>query len=178
MTLIINIITLVACISAMTYCYVLSKRIRAFDNVKDGIGALIEEMIRTTNELQSTFSSTQRNVDAQNNRLQDKIDEGIAMSEYINTLIDDAQTTLEDVRNIKKDLSPQLHTPITPHIDVPERHHTPIMPTPSTLPKAFQIQDNTEIPDDVIPSDFEQFKRYKKRQQSMRPKDTYGEEYL
>jgi hypothetical protein len=91
MELFVNILTLTACFATMAYCYVLAKRINAFGNMKDGMGALIEEMIRTTSDLQSTFNATQYSIDNQYHKIQDKIDEGIALSEYLTSIINDIQ---------------------------------------------------------------------------------------
>ncbi|MFT6072268.1 MAG: hypothetical protein ACJARD_000813 [Alphaproteobacteria bacterium] len=168
MTLFVNILTLIACFAAMAYCYVLAKRIHAFHNIKDGVGALIEEMIRTTNDLQIAFDLSQKNVDAQSNKLQDKIDEGVAMSEYITSLLDETQITLAELREMKQGFSDN------------KSHSLRQKPTiASTLPDSFQIPQNTpqdihnDTLEDVVPLGFNRAKR-KKRHQIILP----GEEYL
>jgi hypothetical protein len=199
MELFVNILTLTACFATMAYCYVLAKRINAFGNMKDGMGALIEEMIRTTSDLQSTFNATQYSIDNQYHKIQDKIDEGIALSEYLTSIINDIQESDRQESDRQESVMQFQSTKTQAYL--PHQNQTRNIGTPvnqyhqqhnlnsqyikqSTLPDAFKLSQTdvpmpiqeTNQPDpfaDVMPSDFNSLKR-KKRPKIIIP----GEEYL
>lgn len=151
-----NIVTLVACVSTMIYCYILAKRIHAFDNIQSGIGAVIEEMIRTTNDLQSAFNHTRHEIEIQSHRLQDKIDEGIALSEYLQSLLDEVAEKKQQM---------QAAPSFSSH------------PTKTATQNAFLDIQKTISQDDlegVMPADLYEFKNRKKKPQIIIP----GEEYI
>lgn len=150
MGLFINILTLFACISAMVYCYILNKRVQAFHNIQDGIGAVIEEMIRSTSELQSAFNQTRYEIEIQSNQLQDKIDEGVALSEYISTL-------LEEVQNE------------TYRFQQPQ-----VVDTKSSQDSNLFTKELSQDLEDVVPADFDRLKQKKRKPQIM----IAGEEYI
>lgn len=191
MELFVNILTLTACFATMAYCYILAKRIHAFHNIKDGVGALIEEMIRTTSDLQIAFTTTQRNIDTQYNKIQDKIDEGVALTEYLNTILQEVEDASSILERLKDDIA--LNQPTQrKHDSVATHYHNYNHNTQnikhSTLPDSFRLpnhierpasvapQDDTQSEDpleDVVPADFNALKRKK------RPKIIFpGEAYL
>lgn len=91
MTFFLNILTILLCSGTMAYCYVLGKQVKSLKNMRDGVGALIEDMIKTTHNLQLTFESTKRTMDSDYERLSDKIDEGAILSSYLSDLIQTAE---------------------------------------------------------------------------------------
>lgn len=178
----VNILTLTACFATMAYCYVLAKRIHAFHNVKDGVGALIEEMIRTTSDLHIAFNTTQSNIDNQYHRLQDKIDEGVALTEYLSTVLQEVDTASNTLYNLKTEiaLTQQAHKHKTQNINqstLPDDFRLPHHLEKSS-PRSSHYHDthtsNAPDPlDDVVPADFNSLKR-KKRPKIM----IQGDEYL
>ena len=91
MAMFLNILTMMLCAGAMTYCYILGKQVRSLKNMRDGVGTLIEDMIRTTQELQHAFEDTRHTVEGEYNKLNDKIDEGAVLGEYLETLMHDVK---------------------------------------------------------------------------------------
>lgn len=183
----VNILTLTACFATMAYCYVLAKRIHSFRNMKDGMGALIEEMIRTTTDLQTAFNATQHNIDTQCHKIQDKIDEGIALSDYLTGIMNDIEESSHYLHKIQTEISSleQMHqknaTKAPQYYYSQPKPQAPVVKH-STLPDAFQIakQQQTDLNheqedpfSDVVPVDFDSLKR-KKRPKIIIP----GEEYL
>lgn len=170
----VNILTLTACFATMAYCYVLAKRINTFGNMKDGMGALIEEMIRTTTDLQSAFNATEHNIDNQYHKIQDKIDEGIALSEYLTSIMNDIEKagTHQPLSKTQVSLhkSAQVKQSTLPDSFRLSQIDMPIMP----IQQNSIIQSNAPDPfADIMPSDFDSLKR-KKRPKIIIP----GEEYL
>lgn len=171
----INLLTLTACFATMLYCYVLAKRIQTFRNMKDGVGALIEEMIRTTTDLQTAFNATQKNIDNQYYKLQDKIDEGVALSEYLSTLIDNIENNIYTFENVKQSINSNNLSDVV-------NHSQKISTLPDTLKLPINLKNLTINPtsnnsddplSDVMPADFNRYKN-KKRPKIIIP----GEEYL
>ncbi len=183
MELFVNILTLTACFSAMAYCYILAKRIHAFHNIKDGVGALIEEMIRTTTDLQTAFNVTQNNIDNQYHKLQDKIDEGVALTDYLSTLLQEIEQSAYDLQALKTELSFNQQAQKQSY-NQPKSQKIPL----STLPDDFRLhthsdmllsdtqENNISSEDplaDIMPADFDSLKRKKRHQIIIK-----GEEYL
>lgn len=139
MTMLINILTMALCIGAMTYCYVLGKQVKSLRNMREGVGALIEDMIKTTNDLQYAFEVTKQTVSNEYERLRDTIDEGAALSDYLTTLIENAQAIEHNIQTIHKKI-------------MAESRPTPIQPKqPSVSPSSHPHHDPLA---DVMPKDF------------------------
>ncbi len=187
----VNILTLTACFATMAYCYVLAKRIHAFHNIKDGVGALIEEMIRTTSDLQIAFNTTQHNIDNQYHRLQDKIDEGVALTEYLSSVlqeVDDASNTLYSLKTEitltqqaqKHNFSSEADTKKNKnlkHSTLPDDFRLPLhLEKSSQISSHYHDTDVSDAPDpleDVMPADFDSLKRKKRPKMIIQ-----GDEYL
>jgi hypothetical protein len=177
----VNILTLTACFATMAYCYVLAKRIHSFRNMKDGMGALIEEMIRTTSDLQIAFVSTQKNIDNEYHKLQDKIDEAISLNEYLSDIMNNIQTQTAQIKSIHAEILASKQGQTNVLSQVKKYSQAPVKQ--STLPDSFKLSSlenrpefsNNDIDplDDVMPADFNSLRR-KKRPQIIIP----GEEYL
>ena len=137
MTLLINILTMALCIGAMTYCYVLGKQIKSLRNMREGVGALIENMIKTTNDLQYAFEVTKQTVSNEYERLRDTIDEGAVLSDYLSTLIENAQVIENNIQTLHKKIMTETRpTPIKTNTSSQSSHpqHDPLA---DVMPKDF-----------------------------------------
>jgi hypothetical protein len=181
----VNILTLTACFATMAYCYVLAKRIHAFHNIKDGVGALIEEMIRTTSDLQIAFNTTQHNIDNQYHRLQDKIDEGVALTEYLSSVLQEVDEASNHLYSLKTEIT------FTQQAQQAQKYKNHTIKQ-STLPDDFRlphhlekssqssfqyhdtgVSDVSDPLEDVMPADFDSLKRKKRPKMIIQ-----GDEYL
>lgn len=121
MGMFLDLLTILLCAGAMAYCYVLGRQVRALKNMREGVGVLIEDMIRTTHDLQVAFEQTKHTLDTDYEKLNDKIDEGAVLSEYIETLLSDVKAVEETLLSHREDVlsrsrqntSQSQHTPIT-----------------------------------------------------------------
>lgn len=141
------------CIGAMTYCYVLGKQIKSLRNMREGVGALIENMIKTTNDLQYAFEVTKQTVNNEYERLRDTIDEGAVLSDYLITLIENAQTIENNIQAIhKKIMAESRPTPIqTNHSSSSvQSHHDPLA---DVMPKDFGKRSTKRPISYIIPNE-------------------------
>lgn len=114
MNFFLNILTMMLCAGTMAYCYILSRQIKSLRNMREGVGLLIEDMIKTTQNLQTTFESTKKTMTYDYERLVDKIDEGVALTDYLNDLLLEARHVQ---KTIHKD---DFYIPQTPIVSLPE----------------------------------------------------------
>lgn len=141
MALFLNIITIMLCAGAMTYCYILGKQVRSLKDMRDGVGVLIEDMIKTTTELQHAFENTRYTVENEYNRLNDKIDEAAVLGEYIETLMQNTQNVQSDIANNA-----------TNRRGNPNMTYTPISESQKAENFVNQVFDNHHDPlEDVVP---------------------------
>ncbi len=184
MEFVLNILTLSACIAAMTYCYVLSKRIASFRDMKEGIGALIEEMIRTTTDLQTAFTYTKHNIERHTDIVQDKIDEGVALSEYLENLLSEARRVSDKIQSLQRQnisnmtSNSQNYKSMTVPMMYSSEEEYPLTAKDaiaSHTPEDFSTQQepDTDPLADVMPAGFDKLGKKKKIQFRVP-----GEEYL
>ena len=114
MAMFLNIVTMMLCAGAMTYCYILGKQVRVLKDMRDGVGVLIEDMIKTTTELQHAFENTKYTVEGEYNKLNDKIDEGAVLGEYLESLMQDAQNIENNLAHRQNTFHKTSETKISP----------------------------------------------------------------
>lgn len=102
MTLFINIITIILCMGALIYCYILSRQLVHFRTMRQNISSLIEEMITTTNELNISFEQTKISLGRNYARLQDKIDEAAFLSEHMDQIMTEINQKTHDLQAINQ----------------------------------------------------------------------------
>lgn len=131
MNFLVNILTMALCVGTMTYCYVLSRQIRALRDMKTGFGTLIEDMIRTTNNLEIAFHTTKQNMEQDYEKLCDKIDEGAALIEYLSM-------TSEEIKKFKNQSSQT--TKVQPPLTKTQ--------TQKSTTDLYKIFENSKVEDD------------------------------
>ena len=141
----INIITLMFCAGAMSYCYILGKQVRSLKNMRDGVGVLIEDMIKTTQELQFAFENTKDTIQNEYDKLNDKIDEGASLGEYLDDIIIDIKNMQDTLIKNQSSMRQETHTHISPSALSEEKE------ADAFINKVFDNQQDSDPLADVVP---------------------------
>lgn len=137
MSLIVDIITIMLCSGAIAYCYVLNKQIQSLKQMRDNVGDLIGNMINTTENLQNAFEYTKRSFENDYEKINDKIEEGAALIEFLQLSIQEAQIqkdNVEEIIDVKNDINNVFDSQSDPLENVePKGLNRPIRKAPAYI---------------------------------------------
>ncbi len=172
---------IILCIATAGYCHYLARQIKRLQDAKHGIAQAIRDMSGGVDEMENAFKRTRSGIDVETERLREMIEEGSALSEYIemrekrlSDLLNDIQARserLESARKMQMNFTPE---PRSHYFDDERVMNERAASAPSYPAPAQSFPENDPL-DEVVP------KGFRANVQNRVIKNRYkmpGEEYL
>lgn len=157
---------IILCAGAAIYCHILSRQVKNLRDSRSGIAEVIKDMVRNVNDMQRAFDTTRAGVEEETRKLRDLIEEGVALSEY--------------VENKQRDLAVLLQAAQTMSTKSSRKERTDFGVNPDVYDFGGRVSSGRtggEDPlADVAPKDFDPNRRSVKKPRSFVKID--GEEYI